>query len=100
MAVPDYITHARGYSEQPAPASGCQGMSCLLLGGRAAIRSAPGPLAALVLLAIRSSELALQLFKATLKLLQLTCAVLPPRECPGPRIRTSVSLPPPAPLPY
>ena len=50
MAVPDYITHARGYSEQPAPASGCQGMSCLLLGGRAAIRSTSGPLAALVLL--------------------------------------------------
>ena len=50
MGVPDYITHARGYSEQPAPASGCQGMSCLLLGGRAAIRSTSGPLAALVLL--------------------------------------------------
>ena len=80
LVVPDYITHARGYSEQPAPASGCQGMSCLLLGGRAAIRSTSGPLAALVLLAIRSSELALQLFKATLKLLQLTCAVLPPRD--------------------
>ena len=69
MRVPDYITHARGYSEQPAPASGYQGMSCLLLGGRAAIRSTPGPLAALVLLAIRSSELATQLFKTTLKLL-------------------------------
>ena len=50
MGVPDYITHARGYSEQPAPASGYQGMSCLLLGGRAAIRSTPGPLAALALL--------------------------------------------------
>ena len=35
-------------SEQPAPAPGCQGMSCGLLGGRFAIRSAPGPLAALV----------------------------------------------------
>ena len=69
MGVPDYITHARGYSEQPAPASGYQGMSCLLLGGRAAIRSTSGPLAALVLLAIRSSELATQLFKTTLKLL-------------------------------
>ena len=50
MAVPDCITHARAHSERPAPASGCHGMSCRLLGGRSAIRSGPGPLAALALL--------------------------------------------------
>jgi hypothetical protein len=50
MAVPDYITHALAHFERPAPASGCHDMSCRLLGGRSAIRSAPGPQTALALL--------------------------------------------------
>ena len=45
LVVPGHIIHALAQSEQPAPAPGCQGMSCGLLGGRFAIRSAPGPLA-------------------------------------------------------
>ena len=46
--VPGYIKYARAPSGRPLRGSRKWGVSCSLLGGRCAIRSSPGPLAALV----------------------------------------------------